>query len=215
MRNWVFLCLVFKVDYEKAYDSVCWGFLIYMLKRMSFCSKWIQWVEGCLKSAFVSVLVNGSPLAQFTPQRGLKQGDPLSPLLFNIVAEALSGIMSQALLKGLFRGFLCGKNKVEVSLLQYADDTIFFGEALMDNVRAIKAMLRAFELVSGLKINFAKSGFGAFGVSDLWTNEAADYLNCSLLTFPFTNLGVPIGANSRSYQTWVPIITKCERKLAK
>ena len=98
-------CLVFKVDYEKAYDSVCWGFLIYMLKRMSFCSKWIQWVEGCLKSAFVSVLVNGSPLAQFTPQRGLKQGDPLSPLLFNIVAEALNGIMSQALQKGLFRGF--------------------------------------------------------------------------------------------------------------
>ena len=208
-------CLVFKLDYEKAYDFVCWGFLIYMLKRMSFCSKWIQWVEGCLKSAFVSVLVNGSPLAQFTPQRGLKQGDPLSPLLFNIVAEALNGIMSQALQKGLFRGFLCGKNKVEVSLLQYVDDTIFFGGTSMDNVRAIKAMLRAFELVSGLKINFAKSGFGAFGVSDLWKNEAADYLNCSLLMFPFTYLGVPIGANPRSYQTWVPIISKCERKLAK
>ena len=76
--------------------------------------------------------------------------------------------MSQALENGLFKGFLCGKNKVEVSLLQYADDTIFFGEASMDNVRAIKAMLRAFELVSGLKINFAKSGFGAFGLSDLW-----------------------------------------------
>ena len=160
--------LMFKMDYEKAYDSVCWEFLIYMLKRMGFCSKWIQWMEGCLKSASVSVLVNGSPSAQFLPQRGLKQGDPLSPLLFNIVAEALSGIMSQALKKGLFRGFLCGKNKVEVSLLQYADDTIFFGEASMDNVRAIKAMLRAFELVLGLKINFAKSGFGAFGLSDLW-----------------------------------------------
>ena len=70
--------------------------------------------------------------------------------------------MSQALENGLFKGFLCGKNKVEISLLQYADDTIFFGEALMENVRAIKAMLKIFELVSGLKINFAKSGFVVF-----------------------------------------------------
>ena len=103
-------CLVFKVDYEKAYDSVSWGFLSYMLRRMDFCSKWIQWVEGCLKSASVSVLVNGSPSAQFTPQRGLRQGDPLSPFLFNIVAEALNGIMSQALQKGIFKGFSVGKN---------------------------------------------------------------------------------------------------------
>ena len=117
--------------------------------------------------------------------------------------------------KGIFKGFSVGKNKVEVSLLQYADDTIFFGEASMENVRAIKAMLRTFELVSGLKINFAKSGFGAFGVSDSWKHDAAEYLNCSMLTFPFTYLGVPIGANPRSYQTWVPIISKCERKLAK
>ncbi|KHN03594.1 Retrovirus-related Pol polyprotein LINE-1, partial [Glycine soja] len=125
------------------------------------------------------------------------QGDPLSPLLFNMVAEALSGIMSQALEKGMFKGFICGKNNVEISLLQYADDTIFFGEASMENVRAIKAMLRAFELVSGLKINFAKSGFGAFGVTEMWKREAAEYLNCSLLTLPFSYLGVPIGANPR------------------
>ena len=107
--------------------------------------------------------------------------------------------MSQALENGLFKGFLCGKNKVEISLLQYADDTIFFGEALMENVRAIKAMLKIFKLVSGLKINFAKSGFGAFGVLGMWENEATEYLNCSLLTFPFSYLGVPIGANPRSY----------------
>ena len=93
------------------------------------------------------------------------QRDPLSPLLFNIVAEALNEIMSQATTKGLFRGFLIGSDKVEVSILQYADDTIFFGEATMENVRAIKTILRVFEMVSGLKINFAKSDFGAFRVS--------------------------------------------------
>ena len=57
----------------------------------------------------------------------------------------------------------------------------------------IKAILRAFELVSGLKINFVKSSFGAFGMSKQWKLEAANYLNCSLLSFPFTYLGIPIG----------------------
>ena len=60
-------CIVFKVDYEKAYDSVSWDFLIYMLSRLGFSSKWIQWIEGCLKSASISMLINGSPSPEFSP----------------------------------------------------------------------------------------------------------------------------------------------------
>ena len=159
-------CFIFKVDYEKAYGSVSWEFLSYMMRKMGFCSKWIQWIEWCLKSASVLVLVNGSPSYEFIPQKGLRQGDLLSPMMFNIVAEGLNGLMTNAIYKRLYRGFLSGTNKVEISLLQYADDTIFFGEASMENVRAIKAILRAFELASGLKINFSKSSCGDFGVSE-------------------------------------------------
>ena len=121
-------CLVFKVDYEKAYDSVSWNFLLYMLKRTGFSAKWVSWMEGCLKSASISVLVNGSPTAEFIPQRGLRQGDPLAPFLFNIVAEALNGLMRSALGANLYKGFNIASSEVSISLLQYADDTIFFGE---------------------------------------------------------------------------------------
>ncbi|KAL5158007.1 E3 ubiquitin-protein ligase UPL6 [Glycine soja] len=85
----------------------------------------------------------------------------------------------------------------------------------MENVKAIKAILRSFELVSGLKINFAKSSFGAIGKSEQWKKDAAKYLNCKLLSVPFSYLGIPIGANLRRCELWDPIINKCERKLAK
>ena len=109
---------------------------------------------GCLTSASVSILVNGSPTNEFTLQRGLRQGDPLAPLLFNLVVEGLTGLMREAVDKKLFN-FLVGKNKEPVSILQYADDTIFFGEATMQNVKVIKIILRCFEITSELKINFA------------------------------------------------------------
>ena len=97
-----------------------------------------------LKSASISVLVNGSPSAEFFPQRGLRQGDPLAPFLFNIVAEALNGLVREATQRDLYRGIVVGANRVEINILQYADDTIFFGEASKENVRAIKAILRIF-----------------------------------------------------------------------
>ena len=117
--------MVFKVNYEKAYDPVSWEILIYMLKRLGFYPKWIAWIQDCLKSASVSILINGSPLADFIPQRGLRQGDPLAPLLFNIVVEGLNGMMREAMEKNLFRGFLVGRNNVKIRILQYAEDTIF------------------------------------------------------------------------------------------
>ncbi|KAL5137894.1 putative ribonuclease H protein [Glycine soja] len=88
-------------------------------------------------------------------------------------------------------------------------------EASMENIKAIKTILRAFELVSGLKINFAKSSFGAIGMSDSWKQNTAIFLNCSLLAIPFVYLGIPIGANPRKYHMWDPIIQKVPRRVVK
>ena len=91
-----------------------------MLRRTGFSSKWIKWIEGCLRSASLSILVNGSPSTEFIPQRGLRQGDPLAPLLFNVVVEALNGLMREAVEKNLFRGFPVDSNNVGISILQFA-----------------------------------------------------------------------------------------------
>ncbi|GKV14964.1 hypothetical protein SLEP1_g25762 [Rubroshorea leprosula] len=97
-----------KVDFEKAYDNVCWDFLDYMLMRMGFYKTWRMWIHECLQSSMVSVLVNGSPSRQFPVSKGLHQGDPLSPFLFLIVAEDLNGLMSSIVEKELYKGVTVG-----------------------------------------------------------------------------------------------------------
>jgi hypothetical protein len=118
------VCIIFKVDFEKAYDSVDWGFLDYMLRWFGFCDKWIDWIRVCVFAGNLSVLVNGSPTEEINIQRGLKQGDLLAPFLFLIVAEGFSGVMCKAVDVGSFKGLMIGREPVRVSHLQYADDTI-------------------------------------------------------------------------------------------
>ena len=103
--------MVFKVDFEKAYDSVSWSFSDYMLLRLGFCLTRRKWIAARLQSATISILVNGSPTKKFAPTRGLRQGDLLAPLLFNIVGEGLIGMMRETLHKNLYRSYLVGKQK--------------------------------------------------------------------------------------------------------
>lgn len=133
-------CLIFKVDYEKAYDSVDWNFVWNMMRGLGFCEQWIGWTRGCIQSASISVLVNGNPTEEFRMEKGLRQGDPLAPFLFLMVAEGLSGMMRQAQKENLFKGLKVGQEEVEVSLLQYADDTLFIGEPTIQNVLVMKSI---------------------------------------------------------------------------
>lgn len=96
--------LLFKVDFEKAFDSVCYNFLLSIMEQMRFSDKWRNWVKGCLYSATISLIVNGSPTKEFKMERGLWQGDPLSPFLFIIVVEALQVSILEACNKGVFSG---------------------------------------------------------------------------------------------------------------
>ncbi|MCH91218.1 LINE-1 reverse transcriptase like, partial [Trifolium medium] len=89
-------CLLFKVDFERAYDTVSWYFLKRMMIKMGFLEGWLKWMRACIFDSLMSILINGSPTEDFKVERGLRQGDPLSPLLFLIVAEGLAGMMRRA-----------------------------------------------------------------------------------------------------------------------
>ncbi|GAU23391.1 hypothetical protein TSUD_334390 [Trifolium subterraneum] len=206
-------CLIFKVDFEKAYDSVDWGFLEYMLRRFGFCEVWIGWMRACIFGGNLSVLVNGSPTGEINIQRGLKQGDPLAPFLFLLVAEGLEGVMRRAGDLDLFKGFTIRRGGPTISHLQYADDTLCIGEASVENLWTLKAILRGFELASGLRVNFWKSCLMGVNVSNNFMEVACTFLNCIRGGVPFKYLGLPVGANPRRMSTWEPLVERIRKKL--
>ncbi|GJU53304.1 RNA-directed DNA polymerase, eukaryota [Tanacetum coccineum] len=113
--------MVFKVDFAKAYDSVRWDYLMDVLKSFGYGDKWCGWIKGSLSASMASVLVNGSPMAEFQFFRGLKQSDPLAPYLFILVMESLHLSFSRTVDVGIFKGIQIGKDFM-LSHLFYADD---------------------------------------------------------------------------------------------
>ncbi|KAL4308915.1 hypothetical protein GQ457_01G015960 [Hibiscus cannabinus] len=120
--------ILFKADFKKVYDTVDWNFLDLVLQRMVFGQNWRPWVNMCISSASISVLINGVPFSMFNIKRGLRQGCPLSPLLFNLVAEALSVLICSAIDKGILKGVSIGEIGFPMSDIQFADDLILFLE---------------------------------------------------------------------------------------
>jgi len=106
------------------------------------------------------MLVNGSHTQKFKPRKGPRQGDPLAPFLFLIVAEGLAGVVRKAVEKGLLQSVEVGDCLVKVNMFQYADDTLFFCKVEIQSVFTIKVMLNCFELALGLKVNYLKSRIG-------------------------------------------------------
>ncbi|PNY11183.1 cysteine-rich receptor-like protein kinase [Trifolium pratense] len=164
-------CLIFKVDFEKAYDSVDWDFLEYMLHRSVFAK------NGLIGSG------NGLTLV-----------------------EGFSGVMRKVVELDMFKGFSLGRTPVVISHLQYADDTLCIEEASVNNLWSLKAILRVFEMASGLKVNFWKSGLMGVNVSSTFMEMTCTFLNCRFGSIPFKYLGLPIGANPRRISTWDPLL---------
>ena len=158
-----------KTDMSKAYDRLEWEFIEAVLLRMGFHSKLVNWIVQCVSYVTYSFLINGSPRGRVRPSREIRQGDPLSPYLFILCSEVLSGLCNRAQEDGSLNGIRVARGSHFINHLLFADDTMFFLQSDKTSREALKGILKRYEAASGQLINAEKSAitFSSMTLSSL------------------------------------------------
>ncbi|XP_019163545.1 PREDICTED: uncharacterized protein LOC109159892 [Ipomoea nil] len=127
--------LVMKIDLHKAYDSIDWSFLKHTLQDFGFPTQLISLILFSLKESSIGILWNGGKLPAFTPERGLRQGDPLAPYLFILAMEKLSMKIQLEINERRWKPIVMNRGGTAVSHLFFADDLMLFGDATESQIK--------------------------------------------------------------------------------
>ena len=206
--------VILKLDFEKAYDKVKWSFLQQTLRMKGFSPLWCKWIDQIVRGGSVGIKVNDILGHYFQPKKGLRQGDPLSPILFNLVADMLATLIGRAKSDGRFQGVIPHLVDDGLSILQYADDTILFMDHDLLQAKDLKLVLSTFEQLSGLKINFHKSELFCYGSAKDCEHEYAQLFGCKTGGLPFKYLGIPLHHRKLSNKDWAIIEERFQKKLS-
>jgi hypothetical protein len=139
----------YKLDMAKVYDCVDWQFLEGVLAKLGFHSQWVQWVMACVTTMRYTIRCNGNMVDSFTPSRGIRQGDPLSLYLFLFVTDGLSCLIRKEIEMNSLQEFHICQRAPGISHLLFADDSILFFEALVEQALVIKSIIDRYEEATG------------------------------------------------------------------
>uniref|UniRef100_A0A8I7B6E0 Reverse transcriptase domain-containing protein n=1 Tax=Hordeum vulgare subsp. vulgare TaxID=112509 RepID=A0A8I7B6E0_HORVV len=206
--------VIFKVDFEKAYDKIKWPFLQQALRMKGFDEVWRKQVESFVQKGSVGIKSNDDMGHYLQTHKGLRQGDPMSPILFNVAADMLSILIGRAKEEGQVGGLVPHLVDGGVSILQYADDTILFMEHDLAKTRNMKLILCLFEHLSGLKIDFHKSEPFFFGRAKDQHDIYKQLFGCELESLPFSYLGIPIHHCKLSNKEWKCVADRFDKNLS-
>ena len=208
--------VIVKLDIEKTYDHVNWNALFNLMGRMGYKEKQGEMDEGLYFYYLFSVLVNGSPAGFFGSSCTLRQGGPLSPLLFLLVMEELCRLLKRTNEGGFLSSFQANpyaQRGLHISHLLFADNTILFCDASREQLLYTRMVLIFFEAITGLKVYVGKSEILPLGeVSNL--DALAHILCCKVGSLPMSYLVMPLGAHYKDSSIWNPIIERMEKKLS-
>jgi hypothetical protein len=203
--------LFLKLDIAKAFDTVRWDFLLEVLEQFGFGVRWRAWVSILLRSASTSVLLNGTKGPRFRHYTGLRQGDPLSPMLFIIAMEPLQRIFQVATAAGLLSPIANRNTNLRVSL--YADDAAIFLNPCKQDVQVVADLLDLFGKASGLITNRSKCVVYPIQCEGINLQEVMEGFACPILSFPCTYLGLPLHVKQLRRVDIQPLIDKMANRL--
>ncbi|XP_031116658.1 uncharacterized protein LOC116020318 [Ipomoea triloba] len=192
--------LALKLDMSKAFDRVEWPLLQAMLHKFGFDNKWISLIMKCVSTVDYHIAHDGNLIGPILPTRGLRQGDPISPYLFIIIAEGLSAMIKNAESKGLLHGIQIARGAPKISHLLFADDSFLFCKATITETQAVKLILDDYASAFEQFVNFNKSSlFFSPNVTDNLRASICSILRVEGVGNSGTYLGLPslIGRNKK------------------
>ncbi|XP_073357917.1 uncharacterized protein [Aegilops tauschii subsp. strangulata] len=202
-----------KLDFAKAFDTIEQAQMMEIMKCMGFDDRWLGWIKCLFSTAKSSVLLNGTPGKQFFCLRGVRQGDPLSPLIFVLVADLLQAAINAAYRAGDLQLPIPAQEE-DYPVIQYADDTILVMPADESQAETIKSILQDYASLVGLCINFQKSTLITANIAADTTSRLAQVFGCSIGSMPFTYLGLPMGTARPTVAGLMPLVMSVEHKLS-
>ena len=200
------VCVFYKLHLQKMIRFDC-------LRQRGFCEKWCQWIEKVVTCVTLSVKVKDKVGAYFKCGKGVRQGEPLSPFLFNIAADTLAKMVTLAQENGLIEGLVPDYIPKGVAILQYTDDTIICLKDSRENAQNMKLLLYLYENMSGLKINFDKSEVIMVSQDPQKTLYFSETFNCAVGDWPIKYLGVPVSGSRIKVANWLPLDEKLLKRL--
>ncbi|XP_026451437.1 uncharacterized protein LOC113351711 [Papaver somniferum] len=147
--------LSLKLDISQAYDTISWEFLYRTMKKLSFSAKFCNWILMLLKSSKISIMLHGGPIGFFGIGRGLKQGDPLSHILFIIAEDVLSRNIQKMVIEHKIQPMVV-RNGFHPTHLLFADDILLFCNGSKRSITNLKSLLVDYQAASGQIINADK-----------------------------------------------------------
>ena len=174
----------------------------------------MRYDHSVISGGSVVIKVNDDIGHYFQMKKGPRQGDSVSPMLFNIVADMLAVMIERAKVDGQIDGVVSHLVDGGLSILQYADDTILFMDHDLEKARNLKLILSAFEQLSGIKINFHKSELFYFDEAQDEAHLYADLFGCGLGQFPITYLGIPIHYRRLTKAEWKHVEERLQKRLS-
>jgi hypothetical protein len=206
--------IALKIDISKAFDTLDWSFLLKVLKQFGFSTTFCNWIQAILSSAYLSISINGSQHGFFNCKRGVRQGDPLSPLLFCLAEEVLSRGISKLVVDGNMELIKGSRNSLVPSHCLYANDIMVFCSGKLSCIQALKNLFVRYANCSGQIINAAKSTIYSGGISQSRLNNIVNNIGFNVGSFPFNYLGVPIFKGKPKARFFNPIADKIKNKLS-